>query len=156
MYKYVENVLDKKYANDLYEAYILRKPSLVIHNGITYNQRTNDIMFPLDAKLFFDKSGFKEFSYNENTSVYIHRFAEGFELDWHDDHDMINQATIYLSPYWSREMGGLFLQKDNLQKKVERIVPKFNCGLIQVSPCPHKISKIKGNQIRLSVQIMQT
>ena len=129
MYKYVENVLDKKYANDLYEAYILRKPSLVIHNGITYN---------------------------ENTSVYIHRFAEGFELDWHDDHDMINQATIYLSPYWSREMGGLFLQKDNLQKKVERIVPKFNCGLIQVSPCPHKISKIKGNQIRLSVQIMQT
>ena len=150
MYRYVENIINEQYAKDLYEAYILRKPSLVINEGITYNKKPNDIMFPLNAGIFFSKSGFDAFKYTPNTSVYIHRFAEGFELDWHDDHDMINQATIYITPHWREEMGGLFLQEG-----AEPIVPKFNCGVIQDSPVKHKISKIVGNQVRLSVQIMQ-
>tara|TARA_B100000902_G_C27251821_1_gene885674 strand:- start:69 stop:530 length:462 start_codon:yes stop_codon:yes gene_type:complete len=150
MYKYVENMINEKYARDLYEAYILRKPSLVIHNGITYNKRANDIMFPLDAETFFKNSGFNAFEYTPHTSVYIHRFAEGFELDWHDDHDMVNQATVYITPYWDSDMGGLFLQQN-----ADPIVPKFNCGVIQESPVQHKITKILGNQVRLSIQIMQ-
>lgn len=148
MYKEVANILDPDYASNLYMLYLRKEPVFIVNE--------NDTVFPLNAKKFFAISGFSHFEYTETTDVYIHRFGKGVKLPWHRDSKFTNQATIYLNPVWDTEWGGLFEQESMDGSPPNHvIVPKFNCGVVQDSPCLHRVTEITTNQLRLSVQIMQ-
>ena len=142
MYTFVESIIDPNYCLEL--RYVKRSCS-------PSNQRAdNDELFPLDPVEFFGRSKFNQFELTENTSVYIHRFGHGFEMQWHNDSAYINQATIYLNQHWNESWGGLFKTENAIH------VPKHNCGVVKgVDAVPHAITPITTDQPRLSVQIMQ-
>lgn len=144
MYTFVESIIDPNYCLELYVRYVKRSCS-------PSNQRAdNDELFPLDPVEFFGRSKFNQFELTENTSVYIHRFGHGFEMQWHNDSAYINQATIYLNQHWNESWGGLFKTENAIH------VPKHNCGVVKgVDAVPHAITPITTDQPRLSVQIMQ-
>jgi len=63
----------------------------------------------------------------------IYIWSSGSYLSWHNDDPYPYNGTIYLNTEWDSNNGGIFLYKDNKNKTIIGVEPKYNDMIVNTS-----------------------
>lgn len=89
----------------------------------------------------------------EVQNIIFHVMTNNSCINWHSDTagKRTGAVTIYLNKDWGYEKGGDFLYE--IDKKIERVTPYFNLGIILPGRFPHRTTPVFGNHLRKSLQV---
>ncbi len=87
----------------------------------------------------------------EPYSIYYYYWLQGGYIPWHDDDNHSAAFSVYLTPDWKFDYGGLF--QYNLTDSIKTILPQQNTGVYQYGGVPHSTTiQAENSPIRKSIQ----
>ena len=87
----------------------------------------------------------------EPYGIFYYYWSEGGYIPWHSDNDHKAAFSIYLTPDWKYDYGGLF--QYNLIGPIKTILPFQNTGVYQTGGVPHSTTiQAESSPIRKSIQ----
>lgn len=109
--------------------------------SLEYNSKALSIVNKKCLELFGEKP----------YSVFYYYWQEGGYIPWHNDDDYKAAFSIYLTPDWRFDYGGLF--QYNLIGPIKTILPFQNTGVYQNGGVSHSTTiQAKGSPVRKSIQ----
>ena len=131
----------KAIPNDYWEDGVKGYSSTVKTFSLKPNSRALSIVVNKCVELFGE----------EPFSLLYYYWLEGGYIPWHTDENYSGAFTIYLTPDWEYQYGGLF--QYNLTGPTNTILPYQNTGVYQNGGVPHSTTiQAKGSPIRKSIQ----